>query len=451
MPRQPLLHALLAGLALGACDEVVVGPGGDVASVVVAPATGSLLVGDTLRLVAAALDANGENVLTQRIEWATGDPSVATVDRGGLVRGVGPGQTFLYAASGSHADSAGLAVIAPLRAARLSLGGDFSCALGTQGAGYCWGSNFYGNLGIGLVGGSVPRPMPLAGAHTWSSLAAASPYGSHACGLAGGAGYCWGSNWNGQLGDGTSAHRITPTRIMSALTMTSIATGGSSSCGIVAAGVHCWGSGFIGGFAGPPALVSLDLGDSYACGLSANGTAWCWGANYSGQLGDGTTNFQTAPVAVAGGLRFTALEAGYQFSCGVVIAGEAWCWGENYSGQLGDGGPGGSLVPVPVSGGHRFTTLTAGAAHACGLTGQGDAWCWGDNYVGQLGDGTTIVPTGPVAVAGGHRFASIAAGGAHTCAIAVTGVVYCWGANFYGQLGDNTYVNRHQPVVVWAP
>src|SRR5262249_20074801 len=78
-------------------------------------------------------------------------------------------------------------------------------------------------------------------------------------------------------------------------------------------------------------------GQSHSCGITPFGAAYCWRANESGQLGDGTTTQRLAPTAVTGGHNYLALEAGLGFTCGLTMTGNAYCWGDNSSGQLGDG------------------------------------------------------------------------------------------------------------------
>jgi len=106
-------------------------------------------------------------------------------------------------------------------------------------------------------------------------------------------------------------------------------------------------------------------------------------------------------VAVTGGLTFTALAVGHDHTCGVATGGNAYCWGANYAGQLGNGSVDFSAVPGAVTGGLAFARLTAGNAYTCGLTTGGVAYCWGSNSNGKLGSGsTTNYSTVPVKVAG---------------------------------------------------
>ena len=117
-------------------------------------------------------------------------------------------------------------------------------------------------------------------------------------------------------------------------------------------------------------------------------------------------------VPVAGGLTFAGVDAGGGHTCGVAAAGAAYCWGLNETGQLGTGSATGpesclgmnepfqpcSTVPVAVAGGLSFTAVTVGDLHSCGVTAEGTAYCWGWNEYGQLGDGTTTQRLTPVLV-----------------------------------------------------
>lgn len=211
--------------------------------------------------------------------------------------------------------------------------------------------------------------------------------------------------------------------------------------------------------AAPPfALVSA--AGSQSCALTADGLAYCWGANTYGMLGDGTQIDRLAAVPVAGGLRFTALSVGSLATCG-ISGGRAWCWGDGQHGELGTASAPDhcfdwvcSLRPVPVDGGLRFRAISVGRDHACALTDDGRAFCWGDNSYGALGARTAREQKTPVAVSGGLRFASISAGESFTCALTAEGVAYCWGMDVYGQLGDGPTPRDcadHSTECRWAP
>src|SRR5207237_10790065 len=150
------------------------------------------------------------------------------------------------------------------------------------------------------------------------------------------------------------------------------------------------------------------------------GAAHGWGANVAGQLGDGSTNSSSVPVAVTGGLTFSAVAAGRFHTCGVIATGAAYCWGDNGSSQLGDGTTTMRPTPVAVSGGLTFVALAGGNYHTCGLTASGASYCWGRNSENELGDGGSGISRrpSPTGVAGGLKFSAVSAGGFHPCALA---------------------------------
>lgn len=249
-----------------------------------------------------------------------------------------------------------------------------------------------------------------------------------------------------------------PAQVSTTLRFTAIAAGCLHSCAIDTVGeTYCWGSNRDNqlGSAGPmdncgesrcsatPVRVAgghvftqLATGRRHSCGLTAAGSAWCWGYGRDGQLGDGRATSSPAPVRVAGGLVFTTLAANATSSstCALTPIGEAWCWGGNRSGALGNGTDIESApVPVQVMTSVSFISISVSRSTACGVSAEGDAYCWGDNRHGQLGAGSAGIDGGPpganapVAVQGGHKFTQVATDGLHSCAVQQTGAVYCWG------------------------
>lgn len=198
-------------------------------------------------------------------------------------------------------------------------------------------------------------------------------------------------------------------------------------------------------------VAEVVAGNGSSCAVGQAGTAWCWGANAAGQLGDGTATSRAAPVTVGDGTIFTGLAVGEAHACGLDATGAAWCWGANSEGQLGnDSAVEQFLTPVAVAGGHSFTQLAAGAAHTCGLRSDGEIYCWGTNANGRLGSGLFELERllVPGLVIGGPYLSVYATSGAHTCALKSDGAAWCWGFNGGGRLGDGTQVDRAGPVPV---
>jgi alpha-tubulin suppressor-like RCC1 family protein len=155
-------------------------------------------------------------------------------------------------------------------------------------------------------------------------------------------------------------------------------------------------------------------------------------------------------IVLPSGVSLSSVSAGERHSCALTRAGTAYCWGYNLFGQLGDGTTTTGLIPTRVAGGLSFSILAVGGAHACALTAAGAAHCWGLNRYGQLGEGTTTNRDTPLGVAmpAGVVFPGLSAGYEHTCGLTPSGEAYCWGWNLYGQLGDGTTTNRLSPTPV---
>lgn len=215
--------------------------------------------------------------------------------------------------------------------------------------------------------------------------------------------------------------------------------------------------------------TSLAVGRSHSCAIAPDRTVRCWGRNNAGQIGDGTTTSRPLPTVVLAGegsgaalSGATAVAVGADFSCALLTTTTVACWGDNLFGQLGDGTNENRSDPVAVqeaSGSGLALTgvvsISAGADHACAVLGDGTARCWGDNRAGSLGSGETRVGRETVVVvddAGSTAplagIDSIAAGGDHTCAVLENGTVKCWGRNTYGQLGNDDRTTRSGPVAV---
>ena len=346
----------------------------------------------------------------------------------------------------------------------------YTCAVATDGAGYCWGGRGTTSPDSGGDYATVfhDTPVPLTGGQMFAAI---SRGGFHTCGVTtGGAAYCWGDNNNGQLGDGGTAPSSTPVAVTGGLTFKAVSAGVYHTCGLTTAGaIYCWGNnqagqlgnGAISYINSNPVLVSGGLsfdavgaGSEYSCGLTAGGAAYCWGENDHGELGTGDSTFSGVPVPVAGGLSFVALSTGYFHACGLTAAGAAYCWGGNFEGELGNGTTQGSSTPVAVSGGLTFTTISAGQWATCGVTTAGLAYCWGYNGYGQLGNAAvplTLAPNpAPLPVSGGFKFASVSTGYLHTCGVTTHGAAYCWGDNSEGELGDGSTTIQPTPVPVFG-
>jgi alpha-tubulin suppressor-like RCC1 family protein len=307
-----------------------------------------------------------------------------------------------------------VAVLGGLRFRHVSAGDRFTCGITTDDRAYCWGRNFEGQLGVGESQTNHFTPAAVAGTRRFRQVQAGI---NHTCAITPfDVAFCWGWNSRGELGDGTTTQRFTPVR--------------------VAGGLH-W--------------LQLTAGYVHTCGVTTDDRAYCWGSNGSGALGDGTTTRRLRPSAVAGGLPFRQIDAGFSHTCAVTTAYRAYCWGPN-GGALGDGTTASHRTPTLVFGKRYYDHVSAGFAYTCGVTRAHRGFCWGANGGGQLGTGRIASRLTPTALGVDLSLAQVSASyGGTTCGVTTDYRAYCWGENIYGQLGDGTTATRLLPVPVAAP
>ncbi len=359
-----------------------------------------------------------------------------------------------------------------------------TCAI-QNGTLYCWGYNSDGQLGNGTTTDSSAPVLVSAGAMTNSSVAQVTLGNSHTCALKSGLVYCWGFNGSGQLGDFTTTSRTTPvlvtnTGVVSGNNTISQVNGGSAhACALKNGSVYCWGNNGTGqlgtgnttnsstavlvtaGAMGNSDVSQIAVGYSSVCALK-NGSAYCWGSNGSGQLGDGTTTNRTSPVAIdgtamGGNSGISQIAIANTHTC-AIKNGALYCWGFNNVGQVGDNTLTTRSTPTPINTTGGITSNTGisqvmlGASHSCALK-NGAVFCWGYNFAGQLGDNTTTnrkVPTAidvTGAITSNSGITQLGVAGIHTCVLK-NGGIYCWGQNLNGQIGDGTTTQQHKPVAI---
>ena len=251
-------------------------------------------------------------------------------------------------------------------AVQLALGANHSCARLTNGTVKCWGIGNSGELGDGQMSSS-PMPVDVLGIDDAAHIASKTGIVAHTCVVRSTSKkvFCWGYNNLGELGDGTTDPRSEPVEAIGVAGAEQVAVGANHTCA-----VH-------------------------------GGTVSCWGANTQGMLGSGVlgeVQFSAQPVddidvAVAVG-------AGALHSCAVLSNGTAYCWGSNSDGQLGQSGTGSNIEPTVVGQLSDAVAIVGGHAHTCAVRSDGSARCWGSNSYGQLGDpavsGSTATPTEPL-------------------------------------------------------
>ncbi|MGV3518802.1 RCC1 domain-containing protein [Luteitalea sp.] len=361
----------------------------------------------------------------------------------------------------------GMAVMAVIlatgdRVAAQTLAGGDSHAFVIDGSGSLWavGLNGQGRLGDGTTTQRRER-VPISGLGVVTGIAAGT---AHSVALkADGTVYAWGNNTAGQVGDGTTTQRTSPVALTSLTNVTQLAAGpsGEFTLALKADGtVYAWGRNTYGQLgdgtttnrttptqiAALSGIVGIAASTDHALAVKSDGTVWAWGRNTSRQLGDGTTTSRNTPAQVAGLSGASGVAAGATHSLARLTDGSVYAWGANGSGQLGDGTTTARSVPtvVPTAPGD-IVQLLAGGDFTVARTSTGAVWLWGLNNSGQLGDGTTTQRNVPT-LSGLPSISAIGVGGGFVTAVDATGAVWAWGTNAYGQLGDGTLTLRTVPV-----
>ena len=332
----------------------------------------------------------------------------------------------------------------------MSLGGDHSCANSVDNGMRCWGKNQLGQLGNGTTIRSLVPVEPAGFGSGASGTGGGSTIRDHAAGeshtcVIGSTGriFCWGNNFYGQLGDDSKIDRNVPSPVRtivaggSVVQATFVAAGADHTCALYSPGsVACWGrfyglkpAAWITGLSNPAAVKA---GGNQTCVLEHGGTVKCW------------RMIATAPPTpiLVQGISAKKIAVGDRHVCAIDQADALKCWGLNTLGQLGNGNRSitAGVVSVIRSGAaDAAIEIAAGHSHTCALFASGGVECWGHNSVGQTGDpGPTAFSLGAFRVIASGA-SGVAAGGSHSCARVDVGTVRqmrCWGANGDGQLGN---------------
>jgi alpha-tubulin suppressor-like RCC1 family protein len=290
-----------------------------------------------------------------------------------------------------------------------------SLAVRTNGTLWAWGCNTFGQLGDNTTV-SKSSPVSVVGGFTdWSNISTGT---NKSTGLRqNGTLWSWGAGSSGGLGDGTIVSQSSPVSVLNGFTN--------------------W--------------CDVSVGTNHSNAIRTDGTLWGWGFNNCGQIGDGTVTTRSSPVSVIGGFtNWCQVSASDSFSIAVRQSGTAWAWGCNNTGQLGDNTVVSKSSPVSVVGGFTdWCQVSAGGSNSVGVRQNGTAWSWGNGATGRLGNNNTVCRSSPVSVVGGFTdWCQVSSGLNHSLAIRTNGSAWAWGVGTSGKLGDNTVVSRSSPVSI---
>jgi alpha-tubulin suppressor-like RCC1 family protein len=297
----------------------------------------------------------------------------------------------------------------------------------------------------------------------WAQVAISSGFDYNCTLLNSSAVKCWGANDFGNLGDGTTTQRLTPTTVSGLSSgVSAIAVGNRHACAVLDSGtVRCWGTndfgqtgkGVKGGNQATPVDVAglsnvsaMSVGAHFSCALLRTGAVKCWGRGT--MLGQGSSTDRLTPVDVSGlSSGVIAIASGNYHTCAVLNTGAVRCWGDDGRGAVGNGGGGSN--PGTITGlGASAIGVTGGDRHTCALLSTGAVKCWGWNDLGQIGVAPAGDNSNPQTVSGISTAVALSAGGQTSCALLSSGEVTCWGAGGSGQRGNGTTADSHVPVTV---
>lgn len=342
-----------------------------------------------------------------------------------------------------------------------------TCALASRAL-YCWGTNDRGQLGVGDTRRRL-EPAAIVQEPGWRSVVTGR---LHTCALSAeastrprGSVWCWGDHRRGQLGPAVEDELSREPVLVTGLPQPVASLGGGfdHSCAIlVDRSLWCWGNNYEGQLgrsdssvdnpneASLPAPIpeqvgtdrdwaQVDGGDGHTCGVRLDGSLWCWGRNGAGELGLGSDEpaHTRAPQRVGTDSDWHHVDAGMKHTCARKLDGSMFCWGLNLEGVLGRAV---ELMtehhsPAPVAPGLAWQGFSTYAFHGCAVDDLGVLSCWGRNAEGQLGTGDIELEPTPVVSDTVTDVEVVSVGHFHTCVVRRDATLYCSGKAEDGQLG----------------
>lgn len=394
----------------------------------------------------------------------------------GVVTGKATGTETITATSAATTTAASvtgsidISVIAPWM--QVAAGGDQTIGLKADGRLYSWGSNVQNQLGDGSATNQSSTPVTVAGNSTiWKQVAVGEQFAVAI--RTDGTLWAWGYNLNGQLGDGTQINRTTPVQIGSLKTWNYVSAGRAHVAALLGTtatvsgvstttyALYTWGSNVNGQLGdgtiidkrvptkiGTANWLTVAAGDSHTVGIqNGTNTLWGWGDASYGQVGTGASSGNVLTPTQVGTDTWLALAAGSFHTLGINSESKLYAWGRGDSGQLGNNGSGTQSAPVPVGTDKKWSRIAGGVSHSIGVQNDGSLWAWGSNAEGQLGNGGSD-SLFPVQIGSSLNWKAVSAGAAHSAATQTDNTLWTWGRNGSGQLGNGTQTPSSVPVKI---
>ena len=310
-----------------------------------------------------------------------------------------------------------------IRLASVDTGGTSTLGIGSDGNLYAWGSNTNGQLGDGTTSQhttpvTISRPNGAGDGFTWTQAAAGRTHGA-AVGSDGNL-YAWGDNTQGQLGDGTTSQRTRPVK--------ATRPDGTDT-------TFTW--------------IRAAAGDGYTMALGSDDNLYTWGS-LPGGLGDTAhTASSSRPVRVAlpqdapPAFRYEQIAAGDTHAAAIGSDGNLYTWGDNTHGQLGHDNTGTptAAAAAATAGPQQpagYIQASAGGSTTLAIDRQGRLWAWGRLADGTDTDTATLARIRTAGTADTYRFTHVSTGRNHYTATGQDHRTWTWGDNTQGQLGHNT-------------
>jgi alpha-tubulin suppressor-like RCC1 family protein len=326
--------------------------------------------------------------------------------------------------------------------------GDAPVALASQPTRlvWAWGANDWGQVGNRAVADATsPMRVSIEPGPGESGAVAVAGGTAHSLVLDGdGIVWAWGNNKYGQLGDGSTADRSRPDRVLGLDNVRAIAAGWYHNLALRTDGT-VWAWGFNGTYQlgsgaetfqasaarveGLSGVVAICAGAAHSLAVDSDGAVWAWGSNRYGSLGDGSFTTRAAPDRVVGLPAVAAVGCGQQHSLAAGVDGSLWAWGANNAGQLGFATSDPSLVPQRVPELTDAVAVAAGVHQSLALTRDGSVWSWGrDGLQGAKGAEMASAPR--PALTGGRAISTTLYG---SLVLKDDGTIWGWSAPYVGR------------------